>query len=307
MLFALVDNKCQLEFVFDYYGIRYHIFLQQNNLFNHCKENTLLNKVWEDVQNGSNYDESIWECLNAFWPFVAEDSDKQGRKEITDIGMSDRFAHKNTIKIQLVTGNNSALSPQSHNQRCLYPFLDPLTNPFPHSVRVFAMEEIEFLKEIWDNVFKAKIGSDLVCVKAAPADDLRSELESLMRAPHHPSIIHPLLGVVDAGGGRIDKIVMPFIEGNRLSVMKNISTAQKQKWKSQLADAVEALHQNGMTWGDVHHRNVMIDGKSKIVVLIDLADSHLNGTTELVPELFASAKMQDLLQLELLKEFIDGR
>lgn len=72
--------------------------------------------------------------------------------------------------------------------------------------------------------------------------------------------------------------------------------AQKQTWKTQLADAVEVLYQNAITWGDAHHRNVIIEDKSKSAVLIDLADYRVNGTAESERELFRKARINDLHQ-----------
>lgn len=48
---------------------------------------------------------------------------------------------------------------------------------------------------------RLKLGEELVCVKVAPRDRMLPEIEILVKAPHHPSIIYPLLGFVDAGQG----------------------------------------------------------------------------------------------------------
>lgn len=63
------------------------------------------------------------------------------------------------------------------------------------------MEDIELVREVVHIVFKAKIGDLLlvVCLKGAPTREMRSEIEIMMKVPSYPSLIHPLLGVVDAG------------------------------------------------------------------------------------------------------------
>lgn len=305
-VFGTVDGVCRLEFVFDYNDIRYHLLLQHNDQVEHCIENNLLGKVAQDVEEGCAYEDGVWKCLDIFWPVVAKDSLEQAGKTTEKATIKTRFQRKETIKIQLLTKKDGVFSERPHNERSLYPLSEPILNPCPPTVRVFAMEEVEFLQEIWGNVFKAKIGDDLVCVKVAPAGDLRAEIEALLKAPHHPHVIHPLLGVVDAGNGYIDKFVIPFIEGKQLAFVREATKERKETWKKQLSDAVLSLHEAGITWGDGSKRNVMIDKETEGVVVIDLAFSYFDGQVASERKSVEAEKLKDLAMLILLNEYIDN-
>lgn len=305
-VFGWVDGLCQLEFVFDYYGIRYHLLLKQNNEMMDCLENFLLRRVEEDLRGNHNYEEGTWNCLDPFWPIVADDITVRNGKTKKRTTLETRFQQKDTVKIQLLT-KSGVVTKAFHNQRSLYPLSEPILNPCPPTVPVFAMKEVELLKEVWGNVFKAKIGENLMCVKAAPANDLRSEIEALMRVPHHPNVIHPLVGVVGARDGYIDKLVIPFIEGKQLSRVRAATIDQKEAWKEQLSDAVSSLHMAGLTWGDGSRNNVMIEEKTGIAIIIDLAFSHFDGHMSTRHNVFESEKEKDLAALVRLNEFIDSK
>lgn len=242
--------------------------------------------------------------MDSFRPVVAKDSLERLGKATEKATIKTRFQRKETNKIQLLTKKDGVFSERPHNERSLYPLSEPILNPCPPAVRVLAMEEIEFLQEVWDNVFKAKIGDDLVCVKVAPAEHLRAEIAALLKAPHYPHVNHPLLGVVDAGSGCIDKFVIPFIEGKRLQNVREAAKEQKETWKKQLSDAVLSLHEAGMTWGDGAPRNVMIDKETEGVVVIDLAFSYFDGQVASERKSVEAEKLKDLAMLIRLNEHI---
>lgn len=124
--------------------------------------------------------------LRSFLGLCCGNSRTRDGKTTKQATIKTRFQAEQTVNIQLVTKENATLSQVAHKWHYLYPLSDPIVNPCPSTIRVFAMGKIAFLTEVWGNVFKAKIGDNLVCVKAAPVDDLRSEVEALIRAPHHP-------------------------------------------------------------------------------------------------------------------------
>lgn len=306
MVFGTVDGIYRLEFVFDYYGIRYHLLMLQNSQMEHCRENMLLTEIAKDPDDVCHFEKGTWKCLDLFWPIVAEDSLARERQTTEVFTFETRFQKKETIKIQLLTKEGTALSHVFHNERSLYPLSEPIVNPCPTTVRVYDMGEIELLVEVWINIFKAKIGDDVVCVKAAPANELKAEIDALMTVPCHPNVIHPLLGVVCAGDGHIDKLVMPFIEGKRLSSVKEGTADQKEAWKDQISDAISSLHKNGLTWGDAAPRNVMIDKGTGQAILIDLGLSNINRLEGSEHSTFESERKKDLAALVHLNEVIDN-
>lgn len=159
-------------------------------------------------------------------------------------------------------------------------------------------------QEIWNNVFKVKIGENVLCLKSAPAKDLKAELHALLNIPKHPNVVHPLLGVVQAGCDTVDKFIIPFIEGTRLRMVRKATEEQKKKWKAQILNAVRCLHERGMIWGDAAPRNVIIEEKTEKAVLIDFGCSLLQEEAGSCSA-FEDARSREVLELNSLLSYID--
>lgn len=202
-----------------------------------CEENTRLNELDGCIEDELGIDKITAKCLDLFWRVVPDDSTQREGKTTKKPTLKNRFQEKNTVKIQLVTSEDGKLTSAVHNEPCLYPVRDPI-NPCPSDIRVFQMEDIEFLDEVWRDVFKAKIGDAMVCVKGAPRDTMLPEIEILVKITHHPSLLSPLLGVIDAGQGRIDKFTVPFIIGRQLARVREATLEQKAAWRKQISEAI---------------------------------------------------------------------
>ena len=72
-------------------------------------------------------------------------------------------------------------------------------------------------------------------------------------------------------------MVTPFTNGRSLRNTKAATQKQKKYWKNQISEAVRALHENDLVWGDVNARNVMIESGTDRVVLIDFAGGFCRG------------------------------
>lgn len=258
LLMRKKDDGILFHFVFDYYGIRYHLLLARNEQVEPCEENILLNEIAECMEKDTSVKAVTAKCLDLFWSVVASDSADREGKTTERPTLKDRFREKETVKIQLVTIDGK-LSRTSHSHHSIYPFTIPVDNPCPSTIPVLQMEDIELMDEMAHNVFKAKLGEQTVCVKGATHRGIRSELVIMMKLPSHPSLVPTLLGVVDAGQGCVDKFIIPFIPGKQLFRVKKASVQQKSVWKTQLSEAVSLLHSAGIVWGDGSTRNVMID------------------------------------------------
>lgn len=188
---------------------------------------------------------------------------------------------------------------------CLnYPLSDPIENPCT-DIPVFETSEIELLEEVSKNVWKVKARNMLRCLKIAPGEELLQEITSLIRMPKHPNIPSPLVGVVSAGQGKIDQLIIPWIVGVELRSLKSCALERKTAWKAQISEAIGLLHDNGMAWGDGHAGNVMIEACTDRAVLIDFGSAFCKGCGEDCVNMFFAKKKWDIEVLRRLTEFID--
>ncbi|RAK81425.1 uncharacterized protein BO72DRAFT_492256 [Aspergillus fijiensis CBS 313.89] len=80
-----------------------------------------------------------------------------------------------------------------------------------------------------------------------------------------------------------------------------VSIAESQKWYDQIADAVHALHRNGLVWGDVKAANVVIDGVHRDAWLVDFE----GGTTPgWVDDSISGTEAGDLQGLSKIRKFL---
>lgn len=61
-----------------------------------------------------------------------------------------------------------------------------------------------------------------------------------------------------------------------LSEIMSATSIQKNNWPQQISNAVMALHEASVIWGDAKAGNVLIDVESKNAILIDFG----GGTTK---------------------------
>ncbi|EXJ90961.1 hypothetical protein A1O1_04068 [Capronia coronata CBS 617.96] len=78
------------------------------------------------------------------------------------------------------------------------------------------------------------------------------------------------------------------------------SATQRRKWKDQIEQSISLLHQNGIVWGDVKPRNIIID-KSAHAWLVDFGGSWTNGW---VDEDLAETLEGDLQGLRRVAEYL---
>lgn len=280
-----VNEKYRLDLICDYYGIRYHLLLKYNEKVESGTENTHLNLLSEYFDGDVGYErgfEIIAEVMNLFWPFVASDSSTRDGKTNVKRTIKDLFMTKEIVKIQLVTNDDGELSQQIHSEPSLYPLLERIKNPCGSEVPIFQIEDIEILEDLHrSRIFKAKINDEIMCLKTTSAPKMRREIVALTRLPPHENLIPGLVGVVDAGEGHIDKYVLPFIDGRRISQIQAASADQKGAWERHISYALSALHKENITWGSRKDSNIMIenggeDGIGK-AVLLGLQDSYHPG------------------------------
>ena len=300
------------EALVQYNGVRYHLLLEYNEDVMDCTENSRLQRVHNAFKRAENLkrdepDTSLQEqvdSLELFWPFVAERVEcEQGIAEYAHV--PEEKSEKSVVRIRLKTIDGS-LRALEHD-RILKPFpKGPVMNPYC-DVHVFAQDEVEYLDEVEEGIKKARIGNGLYCVKTVlrtKGDSFLKELEKLRKIPRHPNIIH-LVGVTDAGGGKIDGMVLPYLaDAKPLHKLGSaVTNVLKRKWKSQIDEAVRFLHEHDIVWGDAAADNVLICGNESNAILIDFEGGFKHGW---VDHELGGTKEGDLQGLRHILEFVDS-
>lgn len=306
-LFNCIRNRGNhIDFIFSYYGRRYHLVLEYNQDLHHCIENKLLENVYIAVENNfcdDSDDRGLAKCLDLFWPFVAAYHERHidtcGPAELS---AEDRYRSKEVIKIQLKISYAGTLSLSAHNKKVNFPPRYPIKNPCP-GVPIFKENEIEVLAAIDKNpkLFKVKAKGRECCLKVARHDAFEREVTMLAKMPTNPSLPQ-LVGVLDSGDGCVDRFLTPFVPGKSLAFTFEATSSQKAQWKKQISDAVRLLHERDMVWGDVKPDNVMIHSESKRAILVDFGGSYSEGW---VDEELNETKEGDLQGVRRIMQFID--
>lgn len=297
------NNQRPFEFLFDYCALRYHLLLEHNSSVEDCVEDKRLGDISSAINEDDveKEEEEIARCLQHFWPFVAKDCEEH---ESTETGgaqtVKDRLMQKPFIKIQVKTLEDGRLHKLSHGAYINYPLSDPIENPYP-DVRLFERDEVKVEREITTEVFIVNINNVQHCMKAARKEDLQRELKVLRKLPTHQNLIH-LVGVVDAGQGKIDRMIFPFIIGKQLKDIESAAAKCKETWKAQMREAVTVLHDHNIVWGDAQPRNVMVEEKTNRVVLIDFAGGICTGWVDIE---LGNSKAGDLQGLCRLQKYVD--
>lgn len=71
----------------------------------------------------------------------------------------------------------------------------------------------------------------------------------------------------------ISGFLMPFYPSLSLLSVQSMTPSQKVKWKQQISEAVEVLHNHNLVWGDVKPAYIMVDSEDR-PVLIDFGGGY---------------------------------
>eukprot|EP00172_Hildenbrandia_rubra_P003315 Plantae.Rhodophyta-Hildenbrandia_rubra.ctg5150.p1 GENE.Plantae.Rhodophyta-Hildenbrandia_rubra.ctg5150~~Plantae.Rhodophyta-Hildenbrandia_rubra.ctg5150.p1 ORF type:complete len:361 (+),score=36.11 Plantae.Rhodophyta-Hildenbrandia_rubra.ctg5150:1198-2280(+) len=320
LLFHWLGHPRQLHFAFERWDLRYHLLLEYSSCVQDCAENKLLVPFVDcDSANlGSITSKALPDCLQLFWPFVVKnfserveiDPSCRTTKVAKRSSLRNRYLRKPIIKIQLLTLKDGTLEKVFHESELNYPLSDPIENPCPE-LPLYKKDDIEILKEmkgdtLKGDTFKARIQGKTCCVKVSDKKGLQREIAALTKMPRLPNLIPGLLGVVDAGQGRIDQLVIPFIFGKDLDSIESCSLVQKVEWKTQITDAIQVLHKHDIVWGDGTVWNVLIEEDTGQAVLIDFDLALCKGCDNETDEHYEEMKAYDLMVLEKLMKHIDN-
>ena len=297
----------RIHFLLDYKGYRHDLLLQRSETSSKCEESEYLRKFATLVENGT-YSE-IWkrvkEFVKLFWPYVERDVAGRPRKGNIERSLKNRYTRIPMIRMQLETHDDGILHQVPHNIAYNYPLSDPIPNPCPSEISVFEKDNIGLLCEIKLGVSKLKACGIVRLLKVASQRILRTEIEILRRIPLHPGVISPLVGVVNAGDGKIDQLLVPWIEGRTLHKVQHATKNQKLTWKTQIQEAHSLLHEHGIAWIDGHVANIMIAKSSDHAVLVDFGSGCWKGPGGASDREFEEAVATDLKNLRRILERID--
>ncbi|PWI66191.1 hypothetical protein PCL_05409 [Purpureocillium lilacinum] len=116
-----------------------------------------------------------------------------------------------------------------------------------------------------------------------------------------------LLGLVRDGSGFIYGLLLTYVNCRRSTLACAASKAStptilRQKWATQIRDAVHQLHSADIVWSDAKPENVLID-EDKNAWVVDFGGGYTEGW---VPKELAGTKGGDLLGLEKIIAFVRG-
>ena len=242
------------EVLVEYNGVWYHLLLEYNEDVVDCIENSFLQRVHDAFRESramkrGERDTSLQaqlDCLELFWPFVAERIESKQEKP-DHAHIAEEKARKAVVKIRLKTVDGS-LCALEHDFILKPISREPVANPYS-DLRVFAGNEIVYLEEKESGIKKVRIGDSFYCVKTVLRNKNENyflrEIETLRKIPVHPNIVH-LVGVTDAGDGKIDGMVLPYLADAKslLTLETAVTSAQKSKWKTEISGAVNFLHKH---------------------------------------------------------------
>lgn len=297
------------EYLLEYDGVRYYLYLEYNEDVPDCVENQYLQRVDDagELDDDEASCDKAFDCADLFWDFIEQShrSQQQTRRESHSVKDKDTdICNTSVVKMQVKTVNG-VLKTMPHDRHMKYPPTEPVENPCP-DLTVFSKSDIEQVGTIVYEIQRVLIHGTEYCVKTVhrrTEECFLAELEKLSDMPSHPNLIS-LVGVVDAGNGLIDGIVLPYISGKCLQDVSVVTETQRAKWKREIEDAVKFLHNRGMVWGDAKPANIMIDSRrNDRAILIDFG----GGTTKGWVDYELSGTVPgDLQGVARINEFIDS-
>ncbi|CAN8067012.1 unnamed protein product [Agarophyton chilense] len=266
-------NGGPFQCLLQYAGVFYNFLLEFNEDDSESAVNRSLQKIYIGLakKDYGVMDEGARDCLGIFLPFLRQEYERRLASGLNTDAL-DNTGDLKFVKIRL-TSVNGSLRVQEHEKELIYDFEagKPIGNPFPH-LRLLKDPQIERLEELGPHMFKVRInGKECFLKKAycADPDSFLREFEILAKLPSHSNVVS-LFGVTDAGGGKIDGLVItPFIHGTSLEETTMATASQKVKWKKQISDAIRFLHSFEVVWGDAAPQNIMIDEKEDRAIIID--------------------------------------
>jgi len=192
-------------------------------------------------------------------------------------------------QLMTVRGNVTVVDPLYH---CLLRSARQLLYTIPglpvvHKERIIVFQERRLCKSI----FRVSLDGTVLAMKTVYQYSREREAEFVQEAcvlaalPPHPHVVG-FHGLVAARHGRVDALLLDFIDGHPLRHQKHATPAQQRRWKEQLRSGLAHLHvqQPPVIWVDAKVDNVMITTAGD-AVLCDfgggysgLVDKHLSGT-----------------------------
>ena len=300
--FLCGDQGAPCDHLIEYNGVRYHLRLEFNDENRHSAENTYLQKCYDAFERDDEYlDDYVYDCLDLFWPFVQENDAARHMKGNSQ--QEHRTDEAAVVKIQVKT-IGSYLQAVEHQHHFKYPRVVPVENTFS-GLTLFSSAEVERIGEIDYDIYKVMIRGIEYCLKTVyrtSESSFTREVEKLQQIGDHSNVVK-LIGIVDAGNGRVDGLVLGLISGIPLSDVTALTMSQKEKWKRQISETIYFLHRRDLVWGDAKPANILIDENTDDAVLIDFGggitegwvDLHLNGT-----------KKGDMQGLDRIMKYLDN-
>ena len=269
-------------------GAKYELVLFDNKTVDMCAENValsaLLNCSPTDEIWGTPMDQTRKSCVKLFeayrslWMLPPEEVE-------TALQAVPDFYLAAPVKRQLKTvGGEVVCCPPDPKSRV------PVDNPCGPEVPVFAKKDLKIVAGVARHVFKVVLPDGSVCcdkeVYRCDPIDFKYEATMLAGLRPHPNVV-ALRGVVATEIGKIDGLLLTWMDGVLLSSLTSASAASVTKWKEQLTSALDHLHGHKLagntsdtepksrTWGDAKPHNIFINGGE--LVIIDFGGMYTDG------------------------------
>jgi serine/threonine protein kinase len=260
-----------VQCLYDCKGFLYHLALQYNEQECSCRENSLLQDVYDalDAADEGKAEQGREECMQIVIPFMLEDYRRRRKSKETP--------QKDHIKLQAVT-KDGKLSPMSHHLELEYPPTKPVKNEYP-SIRTVSHREVEGEEEISYGISKVKFAGQVYCIKSVHRKlnviCFQREI-GILKECVHPNIVS-LNALITDEEGDIEGMLLEYIANARvLSDVESLSQDECNRWSKEIRNGLEYLHAKGLVWGDVKSGNVLIRGDGS-AVLIDFGGGFTEG------------------------------
>ena len=276
-LTAVYRSHGDYEDLLEWGSFRYHSLLQFNKANPQAEESIALTNLWAAIATDDEnaIEDAAQRCFDIMFPFIQADYAWRSQSS-NEVNLNE------PIKLQVIT-RNGILEAVQHNRHIKYPINDPIDNVFP-DLPIFTASEIEIVEEIVWNVSKIKLENSIYCLKSVHRGGgelaLKRELSIL---PHccHPNIIR-FVGLIEPvdRNDKIEGMIIEYIPNAKsLQDLEVITPIECKRWTTQIQDAIEYLHKEGLVWGDAKAGNVLLREDSN-VVLIDFGGGFTPGWVE---------------------------
>jgi len=270
-------------------GAKYELVLAENKTVNKCAENealsVLLNCSSADKAYGTRLVQTREALLKLFtahrsmWVLPSEEVE-------TTVQAVPDFYLAAPVKVQLKTVGTEVVCCSPDPKACV-----PVDNPCGPEVPVFSKKDLKIVAGVARHIFKVVLPDGSVCCnkevyRSGHPSGFKCEATMLAGLRPHPNIV-ALRGVVAAEGGKIDGLLLTWMDGVLLSSLTSASAASVTKWKEQLTLALDHVHGHKLagrtsdtepkshTWGDAKPENIFINGGE--LVIIDFGGEYTDG------------------------------